>query len=135
LFTLLANGGYNNESQASEATPTDKTIQNILIKLNPKTSEYNINEVSKGAVRFSASVENQGDRSITFAHSTICFPADYPIGKSLSFRNYHGKSEILLTIKKPDGQIVILRDGPHCKGFFVKIRIDRLDLIDRQPHR
>jgi len=113
LFALLAIGGYNNESQASRATPTDKTSQKTLIKLNPKTSEYNINEVSKGAVRFSASVENKDDSLIIFAHPTICFPADYQIGKSLNFKDHHGKSEILLKIEKPDGQIIILRDGPH----------------------
>lgn len=113
LFTLFAIGGYNNESRASRVTPTDKASQKTVITLNPKTSEYNIIEVSKGAVRFSASVENQGDRSITFAHPTICLPADYQIGKSLNFKDHHGKSEILLTIEKPDGEIVVLRDGPH----------------------
>ena len=113
LLTLLVIGGYNNESRASRVTPTDKASQKTVITLNPKTSEYNIIEVYQGAVRFSASVENQGDRSTTFAHPTICLPADFQIGKSLNFKDHHGKSEILLTIEKPDGEIVVLRDGPH----------------------
>ena len=113
LLALLVIDAYSNESSTYRITPTDKAVQKTSIKLSPNTSEYNINEVSKGAVRFSASVENKNNKLITFAHPAICFPADYQVGQTLNFKDHHGKSEILLSIEKPDGRIVILRDGPH----------------------
>ena len=113
LCTLLAIGGHHHESHASGTNPTDKTGQPAIMTLNPRASEYHIRDVSKGAVHFSASVANQGDGLMTFAHPAICFPVGHTIGKSLNFQDRHGKSEILLTIEKPDGRIVVLRDGPH----------------------
>jgi len=41
------------------------------------------------------------------------------------FPHHHGKSEILLTIEKPDGRIVVLRDGPH---FFDPYNISHLTI-------
>jgi hypothetical protein len=116
IFTLLAlvvMSGYSYENSASRVIPNDNVSQKTSIKLIPNISEYNINEVSKGEVRFSAFVENKDSNLIIFAHPVICFPADYQVGKTLNFKDRHGKSEILLTIEKPDGRIVILRDGPH----------------------
>jgi hypothetical protein len=113
FFTLIAMSGCSNKNQSSMIFPNEKTCHEIVITLNPKTSEYTISEVLRGAVSFSASVKNQGNRSITFAHPTVCFPADYQTGQSMDFNDRHGKSEILLTLEKPDGKIVVLRDGPH----------------------
>ena len=113
LFALLAIGGCAAESRGGGSRATGKTFQSVLINLIPETSAYTVDEVSRGAVRFSARVENKGDRSITFAHPAVCFPADRPIDRSLNFADFHGKLEILLTVKKPDGQVVVLRDGPH----------------------
>jgi len=110
---LLSIDGYSHVGQASTVSPTKETGRRILIKLNPKTSEYEMKEVSRGAVRFSAFVENRGDRAVIFAHPAICFPAEYRIGETLNLKDRHGRSEILLTIEKPDGQTIILRDGPH----------------------
>jgi len=70
-----------------------------------------MDEVAKGAVRFTASIRNEGLTGITIAHPSICFPAEYKQGEPRRFDESHGKSEILLKIRKPDGTNIILRDG------------------------
>lgn len=112
VFSLFTIAGCKNEGQAP-VSAAGNGHQSIAITLGPHSSSYDIDEVFKGAIQFAVSVENKDDSEITFAHPTICFPENYQIGKSIDFRDRHGKSEILLTIEKPDGSIVILRDGPH----------------------
>lgn len=92
---------------------TGSDAQALAITLGPASSNYDIDEVLKGTVQFAVSVENKGDFEITFAHPVICFPEDYRIGDSLNIQEYHGNSEILLTVEKPDGSVAVLRDGPH----------------------
>lgn len=112
VFSLFPFSGCKNEAQTP--APTGDTDQQFLaITLGPQSSTYTIDEVFKGAIQFAVSVENKNNSEVTFAHPAICFPEDYQIGESLDFRKRHGKSEILLTVEKPDGSVVILRDGPH----------------------
>lgn len=111
-FSLFIFTGCKNESQAPSPS-NDNNHQPLVITLGPQSSSYTIDEVFKGTIQFAVSVENKDNSEITFAHPTICFPTDYKIGNSLDFRDRHGKSEILLTVEKPDGSVVILRDGPH----------------------
>lgn len=112
LLSLLTIAGCKNDNQAHPPA-ADSDAQALVITLGPESSIYDIEEVFKGAVQFAVSVENRGGSEITFAHPVICFPENHRIGDSLNIREYHGKSEILLTVEKPDGSVVTLRDGPH----------------------
>jgi hypothetical protein len=110
IFSAIA-GCDNGGTPPAASTRTDSNA--LTITLGPETSQYPLDDVFKGDIQFAVSVENVGDSIITFAHPVICFPEGYKIGDSLNFREYHGKSEILLTVEKPDGDILVLRDGPH----------------------
>lgn len=81
------------------------------ILLLPRSSTFDIGKVPQGAVNFTASIKNEGTTTITIAHPSICFPADYKQGETRHFNESHGKSEILLKITKPDGTYLLLRDG------------------------
>jgi hypothetical protein len=81
------------------------------ILLVPRSATFDLGKVPQGAVGFTASIKNEGSTTITIAHPSICFPADYKPGETRRFNDSHGKSEILLKITKPDGADVILRDG------------------------
>lgn len=81
------------------------------ILLVPRSVTFDIRKVPQGAVSFTASIKNEGRSEITIAHPSICCPADYKPGEVRHFTDSHGKSEILLKIRKPDGTKVILRDG------------------------
>ena len=123
LLLLFAITSCEKDGQAP-SPETGSDAQTLVITLGPGSSEYDIDEIFEGTVQFAVSVENRGDSEITFAHPVICFPEDYRIGDSLNFQEYHGKSEILLTVEKPDGSVVTLRDGPHFfdpdkKSYFI----------------
>lgn len=132
LISLLTITGCKNDSPAPPPAPGSDP-QALDITLGPESSIYSIDDVFRGAVQFAVSVENKGESEITFAHPTICFPADYEIGDSLDFRGKHGKSEILMTVEKPDGSTVILRDGPHFfdpnNASYFKMNPDESDLF------
>jgi hypothetical protein len=81
------------------------------ISLLPRSFVFDIGKVPQGAVSFTASIKNEGATTITIAHPSICFPADYKQGQTRRFTGSHGKSEILLQIRKPDSTDIILRDG------------------------
>jgi hypothetical protein len=81
------------------------------ILLIPRSSVFDIDKVPLGAVSFTASIKNERATTITIAHPSICFPADYNQGETRRFTDSHGKSEILLKITKPDSTDIVLRDG------------------------
>ena len=85
--------------------------QGASIILTPLSDTYNLDEALRGAVRFRALIRNESTETITIAHPSFCFPFDYKIGESKHFTENHGKSEILFKATKPDGTIVVLRDG------------------------
>jgi hypothetical protein len=132
LLALLALTGCKDNDQAP-APATGSGTNPLIIKLGPQSSEYPIDDVFKGDIQFAASVKNMGDHEVTFAHPTICFPEDYRIGDSLDLTEHHGKSEILLTVEKPDGSVVVLRDGPHFfdpdKESYFTIKTGQSDLF------
>jgi hypothetical protein len=112
LFSILVLTGCN----GSDRTPPPATggqSHPLAITLGPQSSTYSIDDVFKGDIQFAVSIENKADEGIIFGHPTICFPEDHRIGDSLDLTEYHGKSEILLTVEKPDGSVAVLRDGPH----------------------
>jgi len=67
--------------------------------------------VPRGAVGFTALIRNDGKTTVTVAHPSICVPVGTKPGETRRFSDFHGKSEILLTIGRPDGATVALRDG------------------------
>lgn len=67
--------------------------------------------VPQGAVRFTATIRNEGPETITVAHPAACLPPDYTPGETWYLEDSHGKSEILLQILRPDGSEIVLRDG------------------------
>lgn len=95
---------YNTESNVN-------SNPGASILLHPRSSTFDMGKVPQGAVGFTASIKNEGTTTITIAHPSICFPAGYNEGEIRRFNDSHGKSEILLNIRKPDGAEVILRDG------------------------
>jgi hypothetical protein len=112
LLSILALTGCTESAQAPP-TGTGSNANTLAITLGPQTSEYSIDDVFKGDIQFAVSIENTAGSETVFAHPTICFPEDYRIGDSLDLTEHHGKSEILLTVEKPGGNVVTLRDGPH----------------------
>ena len=81
------------------------------VVLLPSSTTFEIEKVSQGAVRFTASIKNEGMTIIKVAHPSVCIPSDYEQGKLRRFSDSHGKSEILLKITRPNGTNVALRDG------------------------
>lgn len=100
----LFNTGANAES-GLDSNPV------ASIRLLPTSTTFGIDEVPNGAVGFTASIKNEGAAPLIIAHPSICFPAEYKQGETRGFDEFHGKSEILLKIRKPDGTTVVLRDG------------------------
>jgi hypothetical protein len=99
--------------QKPASPPSTTTLRPPSITLGPESSEYPLDDVFKGTFQFAVAVENMDEGPITFAHPTICFPGDHRIGNSLDLRTRYGNSEILLTVRRPDGSEIVLRDGPH----------------------
>jgi hypothetical protein len=93
----------------AESRVDSNPVASIL--LLPTSTTFVIDEVPNGAVGFTALVKNEGAAPLTIAHPSICFPAEYKQGETRGFEESHGKSEILLKIRKPDGTTVVLRDG------------------------
>jgi hypothetical protein len=85
----------------------------VSLTLRTLAPEYGLDEVRRGAVGFLASIENRGDAAVNVAHPTACFPAVLREGESFHVSERHGKSEIVLTVQRPDGSVVVLRDGLH----------------------
>ena len=129
LFTWIFSSGCASEGKFLATHSSSKTNQSVSITLTPEKSEYDISDVPSGSVKFYASIKNHGDSPITIAHPTICLPVDYPIDKSYHFKDHHGKSEILLRVIKPDGNTLVLRDGPF---YFDPQQIGRFTI---QPHQ
>jgi hypothetical protein len=48
---------------------------NASITMTPYRVTYDLSEVPLGAVRFTASIRNEGTTTMTIAHPSICFPA------------------------------------------------------------
>ena len=92
------------------ATAAD-SLAGVSIALVPRSPVFAAEEVPQGAVAFTASIKNEGDRTIKVAYPSICLLADYKEGEMRQLADSHGKSEILLKITKPDSTEVILRDG------------------------
>jgi hypothetical protein len=91
--------------------PTVDSNPVASILLIPRSFTFDMDKVPQGAVGFTASITNKGTTTITIAHPSICFPADYNQGETRRFTDSNGKSEILLKVTKPDGADIILRDG------------------------
>jgi hypothetical protein len=83
----------------------------VSLRLDPRSAKFDIDQVPQGAVRFTATIRNEGPEAITVAHPSVCLPPDYAPGATWNPRDFHGKSEILLQIHRPDGSEIVLRDG------------------------
>ncbi len=112
LFTILFTLPWPLVIAAAETT-ADKPSPEFSLTLRALSTEYGIDDVRRGAVEFRASIENRTDTPVTVAHPMICLPPDRREGESWHFSESHGKSEIVLTVQRPDGNTVVLRDGPH----------------------
>jgi len=88
----------------------------LTISLNPDATTIPIEDVRRGAIGFTARIRNEGEATVLIAHPNICFPADYVPGQTRRREDSHGRSEILLTIERPGGERVVLRQG--LLGFF-----------------
>lgn len=91
--------------------PEVETNPGVSLVLRPVAPVFDVDQVPQGAVRFTVAIKNEWAIPVTIAHPSICFPADYKQGEIRHFADSHGKSEILLSITKPDGAVVTLRDG------------------------
>lgn len=125
LLTWIFSTGCGSEGNLLITHPSIKANQSTSITLIPEKSEYDVRDVPSGSVKFYASIKNHGNRPITIAHPTICLPADYQMGKTYHFKDHHGKSEILLSVIKPDNKTLTLRDGPY---YFDPKRTDRFTI-------
>lgn len=87
----------------------------VSLELTPTAAVYDLNKVRHGAVQFWATVHNGSDREIILAHPWVCrstdSPADCRETRSLDPASRRGKAEILLTVRRPHGKTVALRDG------------------------
>ena len=97
----------SNSAENPHNRPNAKSASDISIKLTPESSTYNSNM----EVHFYATIENKSSEAITIAHPLTCFPADFRQGNRISFKDKHGKSEIVLKVTKPNGIVVFLREG------------------------
>jgi hypothetical protein len=87
------------------------SIPGASVLLRPTSLIFDRSRVPEGAVGFTASIRNEGTTTIRVAHPSICVPAGYTQGDRRRINDSHGESEILLTITRPDGTTVVLRDG------------------------
>jgi hypothetical protein len=82
----------------------------LTLILTPSSTTYNVDAAMNGAVRFAAEIRNRSDRSVVVAHPSTCWPG----GRApIRDEERHGKSEILLEVRTPNGRRLVLRDGPH----------------------
>jgi hypothetical protein len=98
----------------------------VTLSLVPDSTTFDVERVRRGAVGFTARIRNEGATAIRIAHPAICFPADFEEGDTRRRQDSHGLSEILLTIERPDGERVVLREGLF--GFFDPGNVDHLDI-------
>ena len=96
---------------AAPPQTTDNADPRLRVRLTPSSPSYSLADASQGAVLFVAEVWNPRDQPVVLAHPAITFPGECALLHNIKER--HGKSEILLTVRKPGGETVILRDGPH----------------------
>ncbi len=107
LLLVIYSTSCKTFSSASEVNSS----HGASISLVPYSSTFELEEVRRGAVGFTATIRNESTTPIKIAHPSICFPADYVEGEIRHLNDSHEKSEILLIIKRPDGADVVLRDG------------------------
>lgn len=105
-------------------TLSASALPDISLSLEPDSAVLDVAEVSRGAVAFIATITNGGSETVTVAHPLICLPEGFTEGDVKRPEDSHGKSEILLTVVRPDGDRVTLRDGWF--GFFDPGNVDHL---------
>jgi hypothetical protein len=63
-----------------------------------------------------AQLRNTGTEPIVLAHPNACFPKDYELGDTIHVSVRYEKSEIIISITRPDGSRVYLRNN-MLRGF------------------
>lgn len=111
LLTLMISSGCGCVPKEGHTGQSINSASETSITLTPSSSAYDLSKVAQGNVRFLASIRNEGAETATIAHPSMCLPDSSKPGQARHFKDNHGKSEILLKITKPDGTIVVLRDG------------------------
>ena len=106
LAALLAAGCGGSRTDARQ-----RSHAGVSLSLVSRAATFELSQVPRGAVGFTALIRNDGKTTVTVAHPSICLPAGAMPGKTRRFSDAHGNSEILLTIWRPDGTTVTLRDG------------------------
>jgi len=106
LAALLAAGCSGSRTDARQGSRPG-----VSLSLAPRSASFELAQVPRGAVGFTALIRNDGKTTVTVAHPSICVPVEAAPGETRRFSDSHGKSEILLTIGRPDGTTVTLRDG------------------------
>lgn len=96
----------------------------VTLSLVPDQTTLSLEDAGRGGVGFTARITNDGDREVKVAHPAVCFPADYEPGDTRRLEDSRGHSEILLTVVRPGGDRVVLRDGLF--GLFEPGHIDHL---------
>jgi len=122
IVVSAAAAGLGEES----ARRPHETKGRVSITLRPDASTLSIEDVTRGRVGFTATIHNQGQERLVIAHPTVCVPADFGSGKNASREDWHGESEILFTIDRPDHDRVVLREGMFA--FFEPGNVDRLEI-------
>lgn len=112
LMVLFATSFYNGFVNGFDAN----SYPGLSISLLPDSAVFDISKVPQGAVGFTAQITNNEPFPLIIAHPSICFPADHKQGESIRIEDFHGKSELLVIITKPNGTKIILRDGFY--GYF-----------------
>jgi hypothetical protein len=130
---VLALVGTGAVGMASSDDPSQKTRSTLTLSLLPDSAAFGLDEVKRGAVGFTALIRNEGGATVTVAHPNICFPAEDVPGQTRRREASHGRSEILLTIERPDGEVVVLRAG--LLGFFEPGSVDHLVIPPTQTGR
>lgn len=113
LIILLLFSSWPAESLTAPLPPPAAIKPRAILSLGPGTATYEMAAVRRGAVAFTATITNQGDSPIIIAHPTVCVPAGHQAGTPRHLADLHGRSEILLLVKKPDNGLETLRDGFH----------------------
>lgn len=103
-------------TQAAYAGELPEGAATLTLSLKPANAMYSLDEAMAGNVTISARFTNAGDDTVFLAHPSVCVPESYGPGDTFSFDSRHGRSEILLYIRKPDGALVVLRNNV-LRGF------------------
>lgn len=114
IFALLAQDILGQRQTRRSARPAG----DVELSLESSEPNYTLEDVDRGAVRFVAKITNSSDKTLVVGHPSFCFPSR-ALSAGIRLDDRDGKSEILLQIRKPNGEQVNLRDESQFEPEFV----------------